>query len=96
MNHQNGLVNAHGCNEWNTCYEEKITKSVGANSHARSGKNAKPTKLNDVKGQDIKRSSSGFEEIDRVLGGGIVKGSLILLGGEPGIRKVYINFTALW
>ena len=56
------------CNEWNTCYEEKI-------------------KLDDVKKQDIVRTKTGFDELDRVLGGGLVKGSLTLLGGEPGIGK---------
>jgi DNA repair protein RadA/Sms len=45
--------------------------------------------------QDVKRTSAGFLEVDRVLGGGFVLGSLVLLGGEPGIRKIYFNFTAL-
>ena len=44
---------------------------------------AEPMLLNNIQKQDIKRSSTGFEELDRVLGGGLVKGSLTLLGGEP-------------
>ena len=47
----------------------------------------KPTALNTVEGKETFRTSTGFEELDRVLGGGIVKGSLILVGGEPGIGK---------
>ena len=47
----------------------------------------KPTALNTVEGKETFRRSTGFEELDRVLGGGIVKGSLILVGGEPGIGK---------
>lgn len=78
MNHQNGLGNAHGCNEWNTCYEEKITKKT--NSKTNKNKVAMPTLLNDVKGQDVSRISTGFDELDRVLGGGLVGGSLTLLG----------------
>jgi len=79
------LGNAHGCNEWNTCYEEKINKkSVGASIKRPQ---SKPTKLNDIKNQDVIRQSTGLIELDRVLGGGLVKGSLTLLGGEPGIGK---------
>lgn len=46
-----------------------------------------PKKLNSYVGQDVERISTGFNELDRVLGGGLVHGSLILLGGEPGIGK---------
>lgn len=73
------------CNEWNTCYEEKINlKSSGKSA---SKKTATTVKLDDVKKQDIVRTKTGFYELDRVLGGGLVKGSLTLLGGEPGIGK---------
>ncbi len=65
------------CNEWNTCYEEKLNnKSMGKSG---SKKKATPVRLNDVKKQDIVRTKTGFEELDRVLGGGVVNGSLILL-----------------
>ena len=81
------------CNEWNTCYEEKaITKVKGK---LIDKKKVSPIKLNDVKKQDIIRTSTGFEELDRVLGGGLVKGSLTLVGGEPGIRKINFNFANL-
>lgn len=73
------------CNEWNTCYEEKINlKSSGKSA---SKKTATTVKLDDVKKQDIVKTKTGFDELDRVLGGGLVKGSLTLLGGEPGIGK---------
>ena len=73
------------CNEWNTCYEEKINlKSSGKSA---SKKTVTTVKLDDVKKQDIVRTKTGFDELDRVLGGGLVKGSLTLLGGEPGIGK---------
>ena len=50
-------------------------------------KSCKPLKLNEVVGKSDVRVSTGFEELDRVLGGGLVNGSLVLLGGEPGIGK---------
>ena len=74
------------CNEWNTCYEEKLTTKSGS-SKSSSKKKVEPIKLNEVKKQDIERTSTGFAELDRVLGGGLVKGALTLLGGEPGIGK---------
>ena len=92
---QSGLGDVHGCNEWNTCYEEKISKSVGSGLRACSKHGLTPTLLNDVENKDILRTSTGFGELDRVLGGGLVKGSLTLLGGEPGIRKIYFNFANL-
>lgn len=82
-----------GCNEWNTCYEEKVNKKTGQKNSMV--KDITPTSLNDIEKQMTKRISTGFNELDRVLGGGLVKGSLTLLGGEPGIRKIHINITNL-
>ena len=73
------------CNEWNTCYEEKVNNKTSGKSTAK--KQAIPVKLTEIKKQDIIRTSTGFAELDRVLGGGLVKGSLTLVGGEPGIGK---------
>ena len=53
------------CNSWNTCYEEKTTKKSG--SKLTEKKQVKPTLLNDVQKQNIIRTSTGFEELDRVL-----------------------------
>ncbi len=92
MNHQNGLENVHGCGEWNTCYEEKIVKQAGKE---KSNKTVTPTSLNDIKKDEIVRTSTGFDELDRVLGGGLVKGSLILLRRRTRYWKIYINTTNL-
>lgn len=75
-----------GCNEWNSFYEEKLSKAAG-NSKYEKKKEVKPMVLNDLEGKDVVRNSTGFGELDRVLGGGLVNGSLVLLGGEPGIGK---------
>ncbi len=77
-----------GCGQWNCFYEEKIVKdSKSSFSKIDNLKNATPEKLSDVKGKEEVRVKTGLNELDRVLGGGIVKGSLILVGGEPGIGK---------
>ncbi len=77
------------CESWNSFIEE-ISSSAPAKSAAKSSlptkKNA-PVLLRDVDITDHKRISSGIGELDRVLGGGIVKGSLVLVGGDPGIGK---------
>ena len=76
-----------GCRAWNTFVEEKIT--VGANKHS-SGKlrdAVAPTSILDVTTADESRIKTDINELDRVLGGGIVKGSLVLVGGDPGIGK---------
>ena len=75
------------CNEWNSFWEEKISSSGSKSKINKEGKEVKPMALNEVEGRETKRTSTGFGELDRVLGGGIVKGSLVLLGGEPGIGK---------
>ena len=74
------------CNSWNTFYEQKIEKYTETNK-AEKRINNTPKPLNTYIGQESDRTSTGFGELDRVLGGGLVKGSLILLGGEPGIGK---------
>ena len=74
------------CKAWNTFVEEtqapvKGVKSTGA------GKELRPITLKEVAMDEEKRISSGMQELDRVLGGGIVRGSLLLVGGDPGIGK---------
>lgn len=76
-----------GCREWNTFAEEiAITRTSGKSSEAIRIKN-EPVSLNQIHIQDDARQSSGLAELDRVLGGGIVQGSLVLVGGDPGIGK---------
>ncbi len=68
------------CNEWNSFFEEKLTKNNdGSFSEGKKTKSTKPSKLNSVEGKEAFRTSTGVGELDRVLGGGIVKGSLVLL-----------------
>lgn len=77
-----------GCRQWNTFVEEpaayKNRKSASAD---RQGSAAKPVSLSEISAAEQERTSSGFLELDRVLGGGIVEGSLVLVGGDPGIGK---------
>ena len=76
------------CNEWNTFVEEIITRGDGkTGSGYISKKSSKPTLLNDIDYSTERRIVSKDNELNRVLGGGIVPGSLILLGGDPGIGK---------
>ena len=74
------------CNEWNTFIEEKAIKNAST-KQVSIKKAAEVTSLNSIEKKEIVRIKSGFDELDRVLGGGFVNGSLTLLGGEPGIGK---------
>ena len=80
-----------GCMEWNTFVEEQVVTGQGKSSRMKtvtgfSEKN-KPAKLSEVSIEKEDRISTGIGELDRVLGGGIVAGSLTLVGGDPGIGK---------
>ena len=75
------------CNSWNSFFEQKIVESKSISGKNKSKEHIKPQKLNTYEAKQTLRTSTGFDELDRVLGGGLVKGSLILLGGEPGIGK---------
>ncbi|MBR1816562.1 MAG: DNA repair protein RadA [Lachnospiraceae bacterium] len=74
-----------GCKAWNTFVEEKI--SVGANKSSVKKDYVAPTSILKVTTADESRIKTDINELDRVLGGGIVKGSLVLVGGDPGIGK---------
>jgi len=73
------------CGSWNSFAEERRTKSAGSSSARRD--QAKAVRLEDVAPEAASRMRTNNDEFDRVLGGGIVPGSLILLGGEPGAGK---------
>ena len=81
------------CGEWNTFVEEKIDSGItrgvspGARSVRESIREAKVVPLNEVAADNDVRCRTGIRELDRVLGGGIVPGSLVLIGGDPGIGK---------
>lgn len=73
------------CKEWNTFVEEKV--SVTQASTVKTDREVKVLSLSEVEADDQARITTGMRELDRVLGGGIVPGSLILVGGDPGIGK---------
>lgn len=77
-----------GCREWNTMVEEKVAaKAKNAGGSVRKREDARPSNLSEVSIQEEERMSTHIGELDRVLGGGIVPGSLTLVGGDPGIGK---------
>ena len=76
------------CGEWNTYVEEVIQKESGAaSSQLVRPARTQPQKVSEIIQSNDKRIDLGNSEVNRVLGGGLVKGSLVLLGGEPGIGK---------
>lgn len=75
------------CNEWNTFKEEKVIKKKSGAIDSLSKNKPQPIALSEVKIEDLARIITPIEEMNRVLGGGIVPGSVTLLGGEPGIGK---------
>jgi DNA repair protein RadA/Sms len=82
------------CGEFNTLVEEKFRPTAQASSNAQNGRTSttsfrdvKPIPYSEIESQDHARQVTGIGEFDRVLGGGIVAGSLVLIGGSPGIGK---------
>ena len=76
------------CGEWNTISEEPVTVAPEKpGKAARAGRMPTVTKLNDISHVAEARYETGLRELDRVLGGGIVKGSILLMSGDPGIGK---------
>jgi DNA repair protein RadA/Sms len=76
------------CKEWNTYHEEIIAPVTSREASYISGKEKRnPELLDNIKADEKDRNKTGISELDRILGGGMVSGSLILLGGEPGVGK---------
>ncbi|TAJ13283.1 DNA repair protein RadA [Marinilabiliaceae bacterium JC017] len=77
------------CGEWNTFVEEMTTTKTKSTGRSGFGvaEHSKPVPLSDVTVADLPRLTTGNHELDRVLGGGLVPGAIVLLGGEPGIGK---------
>lgn len=77
-----------GCNKWNTMVEELEGPSRGSTHSARTGSTiSKPEKITEIKSEKEPRMTTRMKEFNRVLGGGVVPGSLVLIGGDPGIGK---------
>lgn len=76
-----------GCRKWNTFVEEKVTIAAKTKEKKKTTGGNIPTRLFDISTKEEERIKTGIAELDRVLGGGIVKGSLSLVGGDPGIGK---------
>src|SRR5689334_25150786 len=72
------------CHAWNTLQEFQVKKAK-RESNARSLESARPLPLNEIAPEDAPRHRLQWGELNRVLGGGIVPGSLVLIGGEPGV-----------
>jgi DNA repair protein RadA/Sms len=82
------------CGEWNTLVEERAPAGRAAR-HVASVPASRPVALREVSAAQAPRLSTGIGELDRVLGGGLVPGSLVLLGGSPGIGKSTLTNMAL-
>ena len=87
------------CGEWNTLVEERAPApgpaGAGPGRAARRAPASKPRRLAEVGTTEVARLSTGIGELDRVLGGGLVPGSVVLLGGSPGIGKSTLTGMAL-
>jgi DNA repair protein RadA/Sms len=89
-----------GCGAWNTLVEERLAETAKrAGNRGGRGRERRPAlaarPLREVGAAPVKRMSTGIGELDRVLGGGLVPGSLVLLGGSPGIGKSTLTNMAL-
>ena len=84
-----------GCGEWNTLVEERSAASSRGSSRAGAAQAPKPTTQREVEAEQVARIRTGIGELDRVLGGGVVPGSLVLIGGSPGIGKSTLTLAAL-
>jgi DNA repair protein RadA/Sms len=82
------------CNAWNTL-NEGIAESASANRFSALAPTSAVVSLGEVQTKEVPRTSSGIDEFDRVLGGGLVEGGVVLIGGDPGIGKSTLLLQAL-
>ena len=84
------------CGAWNSLVEEQVQAQSTGITRGYAGEQAQQVLwLNDVETSDVERTTTGMDELDRVLGGGLVAGSVVLLGGDPGIGKSTLLLQAL-
>ena len=83
------------CGGWNTMVEEREAIERGAAAQYVEGGKSRPTPIGEIAGEGEHRTSVGIGELDRVLGGGLVKGSVVLVGGDPGIGKSTLMLQAM-
>src|SRR5205085_3357688 len=84
------------CEAWNTLIETVPEQaSAGRNRFASLAKTSEVTALADIEASEVDRTPTGIGELDRVLGGGIVEGGVVLIGGDPGIGKSTLRLQAL-
>jgi DNA repair protein RadA/Sms len=84
-----------GCGAWNTLAEESRAPTAKQGGGGGRGRAAKPVRLADVRAERHARLATNIGELDRILGGGVVPGSLVLIGGSPGIGKSTLTSMAL-
>lgn len=91
----------NSCGEWNTYVEQVIHKTPAKRFEAEPGRRMVPEKITEVQSDKLSRYDTGNMEFNRVLGGGLVPGSMVLIGGEPGIGKstlalqIALNFNSI-
>ncbi|HSP99906.1 MAG TPA: ATPase domain-containing protein, partial [Candidatus Dormibacteraeota bacterium] len=83
------------CGEWNTLVEERLAAPPKGGGRAAGERRAAAEPITELAAASERRSSCGIGELDRVLGGGVVPGSVILIGGDPGIGKSTLVLQAL-
>ena len=83
------------CQGWNTLVEERVDTAPESKGYAGPGTAATALPLTEVRAAETPRQQSGIGELDRVLGGGVVPGSVVLIGGDPGIGKSTLVLQAL-
>lgn len=83
------------CNSWNSFFEQKVVESKNAALKPKELKSSVPQKLSSYEAKETIRTSTGFRELDNVLGGGLVKGSLVLLRRRARNWKVNFNSSNL-
>lgn len=85
------------CGQWDTFVEEtRVSRSDHGTTHSLLSHQAEPVPIDSIEFEDEYRLSTGVKEFDRVLGGGLVPGTLVLIGGDPGIGKSTLMLQALY